>query len=171
MSTPVSIDRQEGEALSSPRRVRAWLEGPLIAWGLPLNFLWELAQSPLYTDHSRGLRYLLWTRVHCTVGDVLILLAAFWATAALHRSRRWPHTRGAGAAATFVGLGLAYTAWSEWMNTAVREAWVYAPAMPQIVGVGLAPLLQWLVVPVLLLVLMRRRTPRDEAHVDSRGSG
>ena len=150
-----------------PARIRP--EGPLVIWGLLGNLVWELAQSPLYADHARGVAYFLWTRIHCTVGDVLILLGAFWATALLHRARDWPRTRGAGAAATFIALGLAYTAWSEWLNTTVRGAWAYAPAMPRIAGIGLAPLLQWLVVPVLLLLLLRRRGCRDEEHGASRG--
>ena len=130
----------------------------LVRWGLPLNFVWELAQSPLYTDHLNGWRYVLWTRFHCTLGDVLILLGVFWATAAVFRSWRWPLSRGPSAAAAFVLFGLAYTIWSEWLNTSVRQAWEYAPAMPRVLGIGLAPLLQWLVVPIVLLLVMRTDT-------------
>ncbi len=58
----------------------------VIGWGFVLNLVWELAQSPLYADHATGWGYIAWTRVHCTLGDVLILLGAFWATAAVFRS-------------------------------------------------------------------------------------
>ena len=131
------------------------LEPLLIGWGFPLNLVWEFVQSPLYTDHSNGWRYVAWTRVHCTLGDVLILLGAFWATAAVFRSWRWPKTQPAHAAGVFVGFGLAYTVWSEWFNTSVREAWTYAPAMPLVFGVGLLPLLQWLVLPTVLVLILR----------------
>lgn len=126
-------------------------EAILVGWGLPLNFGWEMAQSALYTDHGNGWSYVLWTRFHCTLGDVLILLGAFWATGAVHRAWNWPAKRGWRASALFVGFGLAYTVWSEWFNTTVRESWAYAPQMPTVVGIGLAPLGQWLVVPALLL--------------------
>jgi hypothetical protein len=132
-----------------------WYEWLLIAWGLAFNLVWEFEHSPLYIDHAKGAQYVFWTRVHCSVGDVLILLGAFWATGAIYQSRRWPGTRGNRAAATFVGLGLAYTAWSEWFNTSVREAWAYAPAMPRVFGVGLSPLFQWLVLPTLLVFILR----------------
>lgn len=85
------------------------VEGLLIGWGFALNLVWEFGQTPLYADSGNGLRYLLWTRIHCTVGDVLILLGAFWLTALLVRTRRWPMTKGWPAAATLLAAGLAYT--------------------------------------------------------------
>lgn len=133
------------------------VEGLLIGWGFALNLAWEFGQTPLYADSGRGLRYLLWTRIHCTVGDVLILLAAFWLTALLFRTRRWPMTKGWPAAAIFFAAGLAYTIWSEWLNTTLRAAWEYLPQMPQIGGIGLAPLAQWLVLPPVLVMILRRR--------------
>ncbi len=84
----------------------------LIVWGYGLNALWEALPSPLYSDFDRALSYLVWSRLHCTGGDVMILLAAFWATSALFRTRSWPG-RGGLPSAVFVGLGLAYTVWSE----------------------------------------------------------
>lgn len=138
-------------------------EVPLILWGFVLNLLWELAQSPLYADHANGWRYVAWTRFHCTLGDVLILLGAFWATAAVNRSWRWPVTLGNGAAALFVGFGLFYTVWSEWFNTSVREAWAYAPNMPTVLGMGLSPLLQWLALPALLVFIMRLSARRHRS--------
>ncbi len=61
-----------------------------------------------------------------------------------------------GAAILFLGFGLTYTAWSEWFNTSIRAAWTYSPAMPLVAGIGLSPLLQWLVLPLLLVWIMRR---------------
>ena len=130
-------------------------EVQVIVWGFALNLIWELAQSPLYADHANGWYYVAWTRIHCTLGDVLILLGSFWATAAAYRSWHWPVTRGLDAAAAFLGFGLAYTAWSEWFNVTVREAWNYTPAMPRIFGIGLSPLLQWLVLPAVLVGIFR----------------
>lgn len=135
-------------------------EIPLVLWGFALNLVWEFAQSPLYADHVEGWRYLVWTRFHCTLGDVLILLGAFWATAAAYRSWSWPVTRGNAATVMFLVAGLLYTSWSEWFNTSVRGAWSYAPAMPTVLGVGLAPLLQWLVLPPLLILILRASAKR-----------
>lgn len=134
-------------------------ERVLAFWGFLLNLAWEAGQTPLYEDADRGIAYLAWTRLHCTAGDVLILLGTFWLTSLVCRSRRWFARPGLLAPGLFVVLGLAYTAWSEWANTSLRDAWQYRPQMPTLFGIGLAPLLQWLVIPP-ILVLLLRRSPR-----------
>lgn len=60
----------------------------------------------------------------------------------------------------FVVLGIAYTLWSEWFNTSVRASWDYAPAMPVIAGIGLTPMLQWVLLPPLILWLSRPSASR-----------
>jgi hypothetical protein len=140
-------------------------ERDLVLWGFLLNLVWEAGQTPLYEDAGRGLAYLAWTRLHCTAGDVLILLGAFWLTSLAFRSRRWFVRSGPLAAGLFVVLGLAYTVWSEWANTSLRDAWQYRPQMPMLFGIGLAPLLQWLVIPP-ILVLLLRRSPRLNERVE-----
>jgi hypothetical protein len=39
---------------------------------------------------------------------------------------------------------------SEWLNTEIRGSWAYTLAMPTlpVVGTGLAPLAQWIVIPL-----------------------
>jgi hypothetical protein len=131
-------------------------EIPLTFWALLLNAIWEFAQSPLYGDASRGLRYLLWTRLHCTVGDVLIVLVCFWITSLLFRNRFWVREKRRAPTVVFLALGVAYTVWSEWFHTQVAQSWEYAPAMPRLFGIGIAPILQWIAVPFLLVLALRR---------------
>ena len=80
------------------------------------------------------------------------LLAGLIATRA-GALREWPWTR-----VCVVAVGLAYTAFSEWMNAVVRAAWTYSEWMPvpAFVPIGLSPLLQWAVVPAAALVFSRR---------------
>ena len=151
-------------------KLRRLLEIPEVrlgGWGLLLNGAWEFLQSPLYTDSSRGFVYVLWTRLHCTAGDVLILLAAFWLTSLALRGRQWWRDARVGPALLFTLLGMGYTIYSEWLNTAVRGSWEYAAAMPRVLGVGLTPLLQWALLPPCILFLMRRRF----APAAARGKG
>ncbi len=58
-------------------------------------------------------------------------------------------------------LGVGYTVYSEWLNVSVRKSWAYAPAMPLLpgLGTGLAPLLQWVAVPTMVLRLIHRKWP------------
>ena len=93
---------------------------------------------------------------------VLAILAA--------RRLRWPLLGGRILLAALL-LGLGYTVFSEWLNVSVRQSWSYTEAMPLLppFGTGLAPFLQWLVVPGLAFatavswgrrrLLMRRSPP------------
>jgi len=122
---------------------------PLLAVG---NLVWESAQLPFYTLWQDGTpRSRLFALVHCTVGDVMIGTAALLTSVMLFGRRDWPlsnHGRVLGPA-TFVGI--AYTVFSEWVNTQVTMSWQYADSMFQVppLGMGIAPLLQWIVVPPL----------------------
>jgi hypothetical protein len=146
----------------SIRAIRLWEfpEVRLVAWGALLNSAWEFLQSPLYTDHARGWGYVLWTRLHCTGEDVLILLGAFWIASAAFRGRRWWAGPRWQAVLLFLLVGLGYTVWSEHYNTQVREAWEYTSAMPLVLGLGAAPLLQWVLLPPVVLALMGRTRSR-----------
>jgi hypothetical protein len=113
------------------------------------NLVWEAIQIPLYTIWRTGTwREIFIAVTHCTAGDVLIatatlLLAALFAWLLGWRPFGYPM------AATATALGIAYTILSEWLNVAVWHTWSYSPAMPvpPWLGTGLAPTLQWLVVP------------------------
>ena len=120
------------------------------------HLIWELGQLPLYT--------IFWTAtggeiafavMHCTGGDVLIATASLVGALIFVGDASWPKPTRASlrvAVATIV-TGLAYTVFSEWLNTSVRQSWAYSDAMPilPLLGTGLGPLAQWLVIPVLAL--------------------
>lgn len=137
-------------------------EAKLAVWGGLLNVLWEFGHSSLYTDHVRGLWYVVWTRQHCTGGDVMILVITFCVVSLLARSRSWVTEGSNWPRVLFVVGGFSYTVFSEWLNTTVRETWAYTDAMPQILGFGLSPLLQWIVVPPVVMCLMRRASNESE---------
>ena len=150
-------DRISGtRTTSDPSRRSVAPEVILVVGGLLLNFAWEPLQTPLNADASQPWRYLLWTRAHCTGGDVLILLAAHAVTALAARERRWARRERRAPILAFILTGLAYTAWSEWFNTRISLSWAYAELMPTVFGIGAAPLLQWLVIPTILVALLRR---------------
>jgi hypothetical protein len=126
------------------------------------HFIWEAAQLPLCTLWSTGApREIAVALFHCTGGDVLITTATVTAAAALARHLRWP-AFGWRMALTAIVLGAAYTILSEWFNVQIRRSWSYTAAMPVVpwLGIGIAPLLQWLVVPGLAFALTARRYGR-----------
>jgi hypothetical protein len=127
-------------------------------WALVLNLIWEVAQLPFYA-FAPALRTseLVWNVVHCTAGDVGIALASFGVAALGTREPDWPGHRPWGGLAAALVAGLAWTAYSEWQNVYVRGTWAYAEAMPTVFGIGLLPVLQWLVLPPLALLALRYR--------------
>ncbi len=125
-----------------------------------LNLLWEAAQLPLYTIWTDGtIREKTVAVVHCTMGDVLIALAALAAALVVAGDHAWPARRWTLVAALTLAIGVAYTAYSEHLNVDVRRSWTYSDLMPRLplLGTGLSPILQWVVVPVGALVWARRR--------------
>jgi len=118
------------------------------------NAAWEMAQMPLYTLWQRGTpRQIALGVLHCTGGDVLIAAGALIMALLLVGSSEWPRTGLARTAAIALLAGLAYTIYSEYLNTAIRGTWAYSDLMPTLpwLGTGLAPLAQWLIVPPLAL--------------------
>lgn len=133
-------------------RVFRWA---VLAFGL--NALWEIAQLPLYSLwHDPSVLRIVFYVVHCLLGDVMIATALFVLAAALLRDVDWVLHRPwlGGMVTTTAGMG--FTVFSEWYNVYVAGGWAYASSMPTIGGIGLTPLFQWLVMPVLLIVLTRR---------------
>jgi len=120
------------------------------------SLAWEIAQMPLYTLWERGsAREILLSALHCAGGDVLIALASLTAALLLFGSDDWPERDFARVTVPTLVFGLGYALFSEWLNVSVRGAWAYRAAMPVLpgIGVGLAPLAQWFVVPGLALAL------------------
>ena len=128
------------------------------ALSLLLNLAWEFAHLPLYTiwkdESAAGIAYAV---MHCTAGDALIAGATFLLTGAVLRDSDWVSSIPWRGGAIAVSLGLAYTVYSEWHNVYQVGAWAYSPAMPLVFGIGLSPLLQWLVIPVSMMFILRAR--------------
>ncbi|MBI4273753.1 MAG: hypothetical protein HY659_03500 [Rhizobiales bacterium] len=123
------------------------------------NLLWEAVQFPLYTIWYEGTRgHILLALIHGTVGDLFISAAALMASIVIFGDQRWPAHAFWRVGIPTILLGLGYTVYSEWINVEVRHTWAYAELMPRLppLGTGLSPVLEWIVVPVLALIVTRR---------------
>lgn len=145
-----------------PRRVLGEPEPNVVIFSFLLNFVWELWQVPFFAfvpaaPHWEGIL----TCTRATLGDAGISLFAFWVAALAVRSRSWIEQGNRTAAALFLGVGVAVTVLVEWLATEVLSRWSYAPSMPVLpwIGTGLLPLLQWLIVPPVVLWFVRRQRP------------
>ena len=138
-----SVRTSTGDWLTALRRYLV-----VIAVG---NLAWEFLQLPLYTIWYEGSsQEIVFAVLHCTGGDLLITATVLLGTLLITANGRWPHSRYAIVAAIAILGGIAYTIFSEWLNTEIRGSWAYTDLMPQLplIGTGIAPLVQWIVVPL-----------------------
>lgn len=131
-------------------------------FALLLNFAWEILQAPLYAGMA-GMPHAQMTQacLQATFGDMVIMLLAYGAVAVVARARRWIVAASGWQLALFVAIGLLITAVIEWLATRGHwvQGWNYLPAMPLLpgTGIGVAPLLQWVLLPLLTVWFVRRQ--------------
>jgi len=141
---------------------------PLLAAG---NLVWEILQLPFYTLWQEATpQFRIFAVAHCTIGDVMIGTSALLISVALFGRRGWPHVGHGRVLAPAMLAGAAYTVFSEWMNTQVTMGWQYAESMLRVppLGTGIAPLLQWVVVPPLAYWLARASASPTALSGDTR---
>lgn len=151
---------RQGPFLSTAHRRHALIpELPLTGFGFLTHFVWEMLQVPWFTgmaEASHG--SVVWLCIRATAGDVLILLFSFWLSSIACGHRQWLLKGEWKPAVTLITTALVLTTVMEWLATGPLERWAYADSMPivPLLGVGLTPLLQWLLLPPLIIWLTRR---------------
>lgn len=156
--------RDDGRSNSSVWRERGVAFALYVGLSAVGHLAWEVAQLPLYgLWHAASPSEMAFAVLHCTGGDVLIASSTLFASFVVLRAWRWARLNVLRLAVVAGPLGIAYTAFSEWLNVYVRASWSYAPEMPtlSILGheIGVSPLAQWVVVPsVVFAVLCKRYT-------------
>lgn len=137
----------------------------LFMFGVLLNYAWELTQAPLYEGVATAA---YWTVVkgcaRATIGDGFILVVAYWSVAVVAKDRWWFARPDPLRLVGFVAVGIVITVVLERLalqSTFAGWGWRYSEAMPIVpgIGVGLTPLLQWLILPLITLWLVRRHIP------------
>jgi hypothetical protein len=128
-----------------------WTLAVLFVVAVAFNYVWELAQSPLYVgmdDFSR-----MWR--HCFVpslGDGLLVLLIFAAGRIVLRQRDWFVRPGVRGYALMLAAGLMIAIGIEMAMVNLLGQWNYTSRMPLAPGlsVGLAPIAQMLVLPPII---------------------
>ena len=155
---------------------RDWLSAlrVYLAASAVLHLVWEVAQLPLYTIGRTGSAgEITFAVLHCTAGDVMIATMVLVTALVVVGSAAWPESGFRPVVVAVVSLGFGYTVYSEWINTGVRKSWAYADSMPTlpVLGTGLSPLLQWLIVPAVALstaILLGTGTRSSRAETEQR---
>lgn len=129
-----------------------------------LNFFWEVVQTYFYTIRDSPFSAMLYGWIHCTLGDVIITIGSFWLVSILSRNRRWFLRLNRLSFIGFIIVGVVYTLFSEWLNVHIFRSWGYNESMPIIplIGVGLTPFFQWIIVPPAVILLVRHHLLLDK---------
>lgn len=153
--------QQDGSqpAVNRRRSLSNTPELPVAMFSFLLHFVWEFLQVPTYAGmaempHWQGVKLC----TSATIGDVGFALTAFWTACLVARTRHWISEQVVLPVLVFLGTGIALTVGFEFYYTQVTLRWTYSDLMPLVppFGTGLSPLLQWIVIPPLVLWLSRR---------------
>ena len=146
----------------SPLPITSLPEFNVAVFAFLLNYPWEFTQVPLFADMADAPH---WTAIKrcamATLGDIIIMLIAYWLVALVARSRHWIAAPTVVHLTMFVAVGVTITVVIE--ELALRGLWLggwgYSPLMPVIpgIGVGLSLLAQWVVLPPLTAWFVRRQ--------------
>ena len=123
-----------------------------------LHFFWEVIHTHFYTLKDSDFNTMLSGWLHCTWGDVMITVGSFWLVSLVSRTRRWFLKLNKVNFTGFIITGVVYTFLSEMANVHIFQSWGYNAAMPIIpwIKVGLTPILQWVVIPSVVILLVRQ---------------
>jgi len=117
-----------------------------------LNYLWELAQAPLYVgmeDYNAGL---LWHCFVASLGDGIMVLLIVAAVRFTLRESDWFLRPGVRGYLVTLTAGFLLAVLVEWVAVYVLNRWEYTKNMPKVpgLGIGLVPIAQMLFLPPLI---------------------
>ncbi len=136
-----------------------------------LNFAWEMLQTRYFVGMAElGWWTATWICLKATVGDVAMILLALWLVGVATDDKLWIDHDARAPVAAFMALSVLQALALEWYS--VRSGrWSYGPDMPidPILHLGLAPVLQWFVIPAASAWITKRlrRSSRTGARRQS----
>lgn len=114
-----------------------------------INLPWEVAQMSLYVAEG-SVVISLWYCFLASIGDGLLVLLIFAAGWLVFRRQDWFTQPGVRGYLLMLAAGASIAVVVEWVASGIAGQWAYAEGMPLVLGVGLAPLIQMLVLPPLI---------------------
>ncbi|NNE78170.1 MAG: hypothetical protein HKN31_13990 [Pricia sp.] len=121
-----------------------------------LNFVWELAQGPLYEGFEYDMKHISFCAL-ASVADMLMVFILLLAFGLIYKDVYWMQNWGSKKILLLVLVGFFGAILAEVWHTA-RGDWAYADAMPPLpmVEVGLSPVLQFTILPWLIFLICKK---------------
>ena len=134
------------------------LHAALFLVAVPLNLAWEVTQIMAYDFPQQGLMANLIGCLVPSLGDGLMTLIIYWSGWLTFRDPGWILRLGVTGYVLMALVGFLLAVGIEWNALYRTGAWEYTPRMPRIpiVGVGLLPVLQMLILPPASVLFIRR---------------
>ena len=122
-----------------------------------VNYLWELAQAPLYVGMNRW-SVVWWHCLLASLGDGLMVLLIYAAGSVALRSPNWFRRPGAKEYVLMLAAGLLIGIGVEWTALHFTQQWSYTSRMPLLpaLKVGITPIIQMLILPPIIFRLAVR---------------
>lgn len=154
------------ESGQMPQPPLATLLGTLYGIAVAVNFLWEVPQMALYEWWDASWAIGLLICFQAALGDGLLVLALYGFGYVLFRRREWILQPGVAGYTLLVLAGLVVAVAIE-MHALAWNRWSYNTLMPLIpgIGVGLVPVVQMMLLPLLAVHLTRWRLVRARSVV------
>jgi len=132
-----------------------------------LNYLWELAQGPLYVGMENYNAEVFWHCFVASLGDgimVLLIVAAGWIVL---RQPDWFLRPGLRGYLVTLTAGFVLAVLVEWVAVRILNRWEYTENMPKLPGldIGLVPIAQMLILPTLIFRIAAMRSYNSRPQV------
>ena len=123
-----------------------------------LNYVWELAQAPLYVGLERYGAAVLWHCFVASLGDGIMVLLIYLAGRIILRRLDWFERPGVSGYVVMLSTGLLLALSVEWLGLRVLGRWRYTDRMSLLPGLGLGvvPIAQMLFLPPLIFRMVGR---------------
>ena len=133
-------------------------ETNLFLFAFLLNFIYEVWESPYFVFYNMPtlldkVKYI----THCTVGDGILTLISGWVVSRSCHSRYWLLNPTWKLIMFFTGLSWFMTFIIEIYNVRFAKFYGVSALIVPVVGISWLPLLQWIILPPLVLHLARHQ--------------
>lgn len=128
----------------------------IVFFSFVLNFVWETFQSGFFEFQYKFGNFVV-CMIYCASVDVFITIGLFAGVALVYKEKRWFLHPTKAHVAILLALSVVFNVFVEYFNVYVTKDWAYSQSMPVFFGIGLLPGLQWIVIPLLLLLTCRKQ--------------
>lgn len=121
-----------------------------------LNFVWELAQGPLYEGFEYDLKHISFCAL-ASIADMLMVFILLFAFGLIHKNVFWVKNMDVNVVLLLAFVGFSGAILAEVLHT-MRGDWSYADTMPllPVVDVGISPVLQFTILPWLIFLISKK---------------